>query len=189
MNRIHHWICRSSFWRRALERKLIPWAVADAKLGDNVLEVGPGPGLTTQLLRARARRLTALEIDSGLAHALGVTHRGHNVAIVNGDATRMPFSDASFSSALSFTMLHHVPSPELQNTVFSEVFRILQPGGTFAGTDSRVSWLMKLIHVHDTLVPIDPNTLPARLQQAGFSHVEIETDRRAFRFRAKKPSS
>ena len=33
-------------------------------------------------------------------------------------------------------MLHHVPSPALQDRVFSEARRVLRPGGVFVATDS-----------------------------------------------------
>lgn len=41
---------------------LLPDALGGVSLGDNVLELGPGPGLTTLLART-APRVTAVEID------------------------------------------------------------------------------------------------------------------------------
>jgi len=38
-------------WARMLETDLLPWLGRVADLGDDVLEVGPGPGLTTDKLR------------------------------------------------------------------------------------------------------------------------------------------
>ena len=67
MNLIHRWLCRSAGWRKQLEADVIPWVLRDVELGSEVLEVGPGPGLTTDLLRPRITHLTAIEIDSGLA--------------------------------------------------------------------------------------------------------------------------
>jgi hypothetical protein len=34
-------------------------------------------------------------------------------------------------------MLHHVPSPEIQDRLFGEVRRVLVPGATFDGTGDR----------------------------------------------------
>jgi SAM-dependent methyltransferase len=99
----------------------------------------------------------------------------------------MPFSDAQFSGGVSFTMLHHVPSPELQDKLLREVWRVLEPGGVFAGSDSRQSLLMRLIHNGDTLVPVDPDTFGLRLEAAGFEVVELEKNSDAFRFHARKP--
>jgi ubiquinone/menaquinone biosynthesis C-methylase UbiE len=152
-----------------------------------VLEVGPGPGLTTDLLRQAAPRLTALELDPKLAGALQSRLEGSNVRVVNGDATSMPFEDLEFSGAVSFTMLHHVPSPELQDQVLREVFRVLKPGGYFVGSDSLQNWWMRIIHIGDTLVPVLPDTFGVRLQRAGFEEIEVLKHSRAFRFRARRP--
>ncbi|MGA7169056.1 MAG: methyltransferase domain-containing protein, partial [Candidatus Sulfotelmatobacter sp.] len=59
-------------------------------------------------------RLTALEIDATLAGSLNSRLKGSSVQVIEGDATKMPFGDAEFSGAVSFTMLHHLPSRELQ---------------------------------------------------------------------------
>ncbi|MGH9444560.1 MAG: rRNA adenine N-6-methyltransferase family protein, partial [Terriglobia bacterium] len=67
MNQLHRWICRSGYWKRKLEEKVLPWVLGDLELGQNLVELGPGPGLTTDLLRLRVDRLTAVEIDSRLA--------------------------------------------------------------------------------------------------------------------------
>lgn len=186
MNRVHRFLCRSDFWRKTLEEKVMPWVLTGVDLGQEVLEVGPGPGLTTDLLRRRFIRMTALEIDSRLARALAARLDGSNVRIIHGDATNMPFEDGTFTGALACTMLHHVPSPSLQDQLFREVGRVLKPGGVFAGVDSRQSFLMRVLHVYDTLVPVDPRTLGARLEAAGFEDVSIEINETSFRFRAKR---
>ncbi len=165
----------------------MPWVISNAELGPNVLELGPGPGLTTDLLRRAVRRLTALEIDAKAAESLGSRLRSSNVEVVAGDATAMPFGDAQFSGGVSFTMLHHVPSPELQDKLLREVWRVLQPGGVFVGSDSLQSWLMRLIHIGDTLVPIDPDAIGGRLEVAGFEVVEVEKTSDSFRFHARRP--
>jgi len=152
-----------------------------------VLELGPGPGLTTDLLRQRASSLTAIEIDPALARSLAERLRGSNVRVVAGDATELPFADEQFSGVVSFTMLHHLPSPALQDQLFGEVWRVLEPGGVFVGSDSRQSWRMRMIHVGDTLVPIDPESVSPRLALAGFELVEVEKNSRAFRFHARRP--
>lgn len=187
MNRLHRWLCRSASWRKTLEAR-VPWVVSGVDLGDEVLEVGPGPGLTTDLLRPHIGRVTAIEIDSALAASLQARLRGSNVKVVQGDATAMPFADAQFSGAVSFTMLHHVASPELQDKLLEEVWRVLKPGGVFAGVDSRQSLGMRIIHIRDTLVPVDPDRFGLRLEAAGFTNIVIETEARAFRFHAWRPA-
>ncbi|MGD0221581.1 MAG: class I SAM-dependent methyltransferase [Terriglobia bacterium] len=188
MNRVHHWLCRSERWRKELEANVVPWVLGGVALGSNVLEVGPGPGLTTDILRSRVAALTALEIDPALAGSLAARMRGGNVTVIQGDATAMPFANAQFSGALCFTMLHHVPSPALQDKLLGEAFRVLQPGGVLAGVDGLTSTYMKLIHIFDTLVPINPLTFQARLQTAGFEDILVEANPTRFRFRAQRPA-
>ena len=96
-----------------------------------MLELGPGPGLTTDLLRKRVPHLTAIEIDRQLAESLASRLNGGNVEVVKGDATEMPFANAQFSSSVCFTMLHHVHTPALQDQLLREVWRVLRPGGVF----------------------------------------------------------
>ena len=167
----------------------MPWVLNGVDLGSGVLEVGPGPGLTTEILRPRFTHLTALEIDSALALALAARMRSSNVTVIQGDATDMPFPDAEFTGAVCCTMLHHVPSSALQDKLFREVFRVLQPGAMFAGVDGRTSLYMRLIHIYDTLVPVEPSTCQARLEAAGFEKVFIEATPKRFRFHAQKPVS
>jgi ubiquinone/menaquinone biosynthesis C-methylase UbiE len=187
MNFIHRRLCRSSRWGAVLKQFVLPWVLDGEDLGENVLEVGPGPGLTTDLLRSKFSRLTAIEIDGDYARALGRRMRDTNVAVVEGDATAMAFRDGEFSGAVSFTMLHHVASVAHQDRLLGEVRRVLAPGGVFAGTDSRMNFGMRLIHIFDTLTPVDPNTFGSRLESAGFEQVRVETNPYAFRFRASRP--
>ena len=109
MNRFHHWLCRSAQWRKTMHQR-VPWVVSTADLGPRVLELGPGPGFGTDVLRRSVEHLTAIEVDAGLAASLRSRLRGSNVQVIAGDATAMPFPDAQFSGVVSFTMLHHVPS-------------------------------------------------------------------------------
>jgi SAM-dependent methyltransferase len=188
MNLLHHWLCRSARWRKTVQQR-VPWVLSGANLGQNVLELGPGPGLTTDLLRLTAQRLTAIEVDPKLAKSLSSRLCGSNVEVVTGDATAMPFSDAQFSGGVTFTMLHHVPSPQLQDKLLREVWRVIAPGGVFVGSDSLQSFRMRLIHIGDTLVPVDPDTFGARLEAAGFEVLELEKNADAFRFHAQRPAA
>jgi SAM-dependent methyltransferase len=184
MNWFHRQVCRSGRWRRRVEHDLLPWALQGVDLGDDVLEVGPGPGVTTDVLRSRSPRLTAVEVDPATAAALERRLAGTGVRVVHGDATALPFEDGAFSSVLSFTMLHHVPSAALQDRLLAEARRVLRPGGVFAGFDGVASWLFRLIHIGDTYTPVDPATFGRRLEAAGFADVAVERGWGRFRFRA-----
>lgn len=164
----------------------MPWVLSGSNLGPDVLELGPGPGLTTELLKKTVERLTAIELDPQLAASLRARLAHSNVEVVTGDATGMPFPDSHFSGGVSFTMLHHVPSPHLQDKLLREVWRVLQPGGFFVGSDSMQSLFMRLIHIGDTLVPVNPDKFGVRLEAAGFEVLEIEKGAGVFRFQARK---
>jgi SAM-dependent methyltransferase len=187
MNRFHRWFCRSTYWKKTLEEKIVPWALKGVEMGDEVLEIGPGPGMTTEVLRRRFARLTSVEVDKLQAEALKLRLQGTNVRVVNEDATAMPFANASFSGAVSFTMLHHVPSPELQDRLLAEVRRVLQPGAMFVGTDSTWSRSFQLAHLFDTMVIVDPETFGQRLEAAGFTDVSVKVVKKMFGFRARRP--
>ena len=189
MNWFHRQVCRSGRWRRRLERELLPWALAGVELGDDVLEVGPGPGVTTDLLRGRAQRLTALEVDAKAAAALQKRLDGSGVRVYHGDGAAMPFADGAFSGVVAFTMLHHVPTAALQDRLLAEARRVLRPGGTFAGFDGVGSFLFRLIHLGDNYNPVSPDTFGRRLEAAGFADVAVERTGARFRFRARAPAS
>ena len=188
MNLAHRWLCRSDRWKNTVEKYALPWTLADIDLGARVLEVGPGPGVVTDLLRTRVAHLTCVEIDRGLANSLARRTAGQNVTVVWEDATKMSLPDGAFDGAVSFTMLHHVQSAALQDRLLAEVARVLRPGGIFAGTDSVYSRSLRLLHVFDTMILVDPQTLPARLEAAGFDGIRVDTNPYAFRFSARKPA-
>jgi len=187
MNLYHRRFCSSPGWRETLQTTVIPWVLRDYELGDHVLEVGPGPGLATDVLKEKFAKVTCLEIDKRMAESLAERMKGTNVEVRQGDGTAMPFAAESFSGAISMTMLHHVPSAELQDRLLAEVFRVLRPGGTFAGSDSMVSLRFRLVHLFDTMVVVPPQTFEGRLKRAGFVDVAVREGKGAFRFRARKP--
>jgi SAM-dependent methyltransferase len=187
VNKEHLARCSSAEWAEAVQRWIIPWVLENVDLGDDVLEVGPGPGLTTDALRARIARLTAVEIHPDLAAALSARLAGTNVEVVCADATRTPLAGGRFTGAVCLTMLHHVPSRQQQDAVLAEAFRLLRPGGVLAGQDSLDSPDLRSLHHDDIYVPVKPSGLRARLEAAGFTAVHVDTNEYAVRFRGTKP--
>lgn len=182
MNRIHHWYCRSATWKQRVDSELMPWALDGLTLEGPALEIGPGPGVTTDYLRKMVPSLMVLERDRLLGKQLLQRFHESNVHVIGGDATAMPFESGTFRTVFSFTMLHHVPSIAMQDRVIAESVRVLAPGGMFVGTDSRMSWRMKMFHWFDTMVIVDPSAFPQRLRNAGFRDPQIELSEGAFRF-------
>jgi ubiquinone/menaquinone biosynthesis C-methylase UbiE len=185
MNEEHLRLCASGEWADGLRQWIIPGALDGVELGDDVLEVGPGPGRSTDLLREMTPRLTAVEVDAELAEALSNRMSGTNVDVVHADATHMPFPDNRFSAAVSFIMLHHVPTAEQQDLLFAEVARVLRPGATFAGVDSLDTPEFRDLHVDDICNPIDGDRLETRLRAAGFAHVRVNINPYVIEFQAR----
>lgn len=185
MNLLHRRCCSSDRWAKSVEDELIPWALAEVVLGDNVLEIGPGYGANLRVLIDRAPHYTAVEIDPVMAKRLQDEY-GSRTRVVNDDGTATGLPAAEFSSVVCFTMLHHIPTAVLQNQLFVEAFRVLRPGGVFAGSDGVPSLRMRVAHFRDTYNPVSPETLPDRLRHAGFTDVVTDTRKGRQRWRAVK---
>jgi ubiquinone/menaquinone biosynthesis C-methylase UbiE len=172
-----HELCGSDEWRQVIREVILPWVIGGTDLGDDVLEVGPGYGATTDVLSTLTPRLRSVEIDDELAAMLRERFADTaSVEIINGDATALDFEDDTFTGAACFTMLHHVPTPKLQDRLFAEVARVLRPGAALVASDSIGSDGMEAAHEGDTYNPIDPASLPQRLQAAGFVDIEVKTN-------------
>jgi SAM-dependent methyltransferase len=185
MNLCHRLCCSSDRWAKEVENHALPMVLADVELSDNTLEIGPGYGAFLRVLVDRTPRLTAVEIDTPMAERLRRLY-GDRARIINGDGSDTGLPDNEFSSVVSFTMLHHVPTAELQDRLFAEAFRVLRPGGVFAGSDGVPSLMFRILHFRDTCNPVPPDTLPDRLRAAGFQDVDVKVGTGRQRWRAVK---
>jgi SAM-dependent methyltransferase len=175
VNQGHMEFCTSAAWQDLLVDQILPGALGLADLGPTVVEVGPGPGFTTELLCRTADHVTAVEIDADLVDQLRARADGSKVTIVLGDARATGLEAASFTGAASFHMLHHVPTHADQDEVFAELFRLLEPGGTLVLADGFDSECVRQFHEGDIYNPIDPDTLAGRLEPMGFAGVRTAT--------------
>jgi ubiquinone/menaquinone biosynthesis C-methylase UbiE len=94
----------------------------------DVLDVGCGQGIDLYGYAAAGARATGIDLTPRhceLAEAhLGAM--GLAATVVNGDAERLPFGDASFDRVSSNGVLHH--TPDLPGAL-REIRRVLRPGG------------------------------------------------------------
>jgi ubiquinone/menaquinone biosynthesis C-methylase UbiE len=186
MNENHARVCPSPEWAAHIQDEVLPSLTEHADLGDDMLEIGPGPGAATAWLRQRVKRLTALEIDDEAAGKLAGRYAGGNVEVVVGNGAELSYPDGSFDSVGCFTMLHHVPTVALQNKILAEAFRVLRPGGVLIGSDSLASNDLHHFHSGDTYNPIEPACLLGRLQTLGFDKITVMMDG-ILKFVARKP--
>jgi SAM-dependent methyltransferase len=187
MNSNHDRVCPTPEWAHYLQTEVLPQVTDGIDLGTTMLEIGPGPGASTDWLRQRVGQLTTLELEEEAAAKL--TERfaaAGNVEVRIGDATQIPWPADSFDSVGCFTMLHHVPTAALQNRVLAEAHRVLRPGGMLVASDSVHSVELHHFHEGDVYNPIDPGTLFTRLQTIGFDHIAVAVEW-GIRFRGRKP--
>jgi SAM-dependent methyltransferase len=189
MNSSHITFLSSPEWARMLEADLVPWIDSSGDLGDDVLEIGPGPGLTTDLLRARVARVTAVEVDHELATALAERLAGTNVVVLAGDGTETGLETDRFSGAVCFSVLHHLPTADAQDRLLTEMARVLRPGAILMGVDALDTDAIRVAHHGDVFTPIAPDTLAERLRAAGLRQIRLDRQDYQFRFVATVPSS
>lgn len=187
VNENHTQLLGTPEWAAHIHTDVLPVVTANIDLGDDFLEIGPGPGAATDWLRHRVRRLVAIELEPEAAAALAERFAGTNVEAVAGDATALPYPDESFSAVGMFTMLHHVPTRDLQNAILAGALRALRPGGWLIGSDGLPSDGLHQLHEGDTYNPVEPSAFLTRLQTLGFGDITLTlTD--TLLFRARKPA-
>jgi ubiquinone/menaquinone biosynthesis C-methylase UbiE len=113
-------------WRDIPFETIIPFAA----LGhSDVLEVGVGQGTHAQLLAPRCRSFTGIDLTG---HATQMTARrlrqtGFPGRILQMDAEKMAFADASFDYIWSWGVIHHSANTQ---SVLQEMHRVLRNDGT-----------------------------------------------------------
>ncbi|MCL6593724.1 MAG: class I SAM-dependent methyltransferase [Alicyclobacillus sp.] len=118
---------------------------------ERVLDVGCGTGHTALTLASRAAACVGLDLTremldeaEALTRARGFTH----VTWVQGDASHLPFADASFDLVTCRFAAHHFAAPA---QAVAEVARVLTPGGSF--------WLIDHYAPEDEELDVFINTL------------------------------
>jgi SAM-dependent methyltransferase len=187
MNAAERLFCSSSLWRYISARKALPWILSGAQLGDHLLEIGAGYGAATPYLEMHVSRVTSLEYDYKSLCKLK-SQINSAASLVCGDASVLPFAPQAFSAAIAVLVLHHLKSPQLQDRVFAEVFRVLRPGAIFLACEIPDSWLHHIGHIGSTFTPLAPDSVSPRLISAGFTNIAVDARPCAFRFAAIRPA-
>ena len=109
-----------------------PWKLGRLEAGERVLDLGSGAG-TDSLIAAQMvgpkGHVTGVDMTKQMldkartaAAEMGTAH----VEFVEAEAERLPFSDGSFDVVISNGVIDLIPD---KDAVFSELFRVLTPGG------------------------------------------------------------
>jgi demethylmenaquinone methyltransferase / 2-methoxy-6-polyprenyl-1,4-benzoquinol methylase len=105
-------------WRRATRAALAP------RLGERVLDVGAGTGVSTEELARSGAYAVGADLSLGMLQA---GHRSRpDVPLLAGDALRLPFHDATFDAVtISFALRNVVDT----GAALRELARVARPGG------------------------------------------------------------
>lgn len=116
---------QDAWWRGRAER----W-VRSARVvrpGGAVLDLGCGTGKLTE----RFESGVGLDVSAAMLH--GARGRiGQRVSLIQGSAFDLPFHDASFDAVVSAFVLRNLADLD---RVFTEIFRVVRPGGGIALVD------------------------------------------------------
>jgi demethylmenaquinone methyltransferase/2-methoxy-6-polyprenyl-1,4-benzoquinol methylase len=121
-------------WRRAMVDSVVEGGPA------TVLDVATGTaGVAVQLARRTGARVTGIDItEEMLRRGRAAVLQGRlqtRIALVSGQAERLPFADATFD-ALTFTyLLRYVADPA---ATIAELARVVRPGGIVASLEFHV---------------------------------------------------
>jgi ubiquinone/menaquinone biosynthesis C-methylase UbiE len=116
----------------------IPTDFAQIKAGDHILDLGSGAGNDCFVARAlvgEEGRVTGIDfteqmVSKAIDNCKRLGYR--NIEFVRGDIEEMPFSNDSFDVVISNCVLNLVPD---KTKAFSEIYRVLKPGGHFCVSD------------------------------------------------------
>lgn len=101
--------------------------------GGTALEIGCGRGVGVEVILRQfgAAHVCGIDLDPLQIERSRRRLQGHypgRVTLIEGDAERLPFADASFDAVFDFGALHHVP--DWQRSI-ADIRRVLKPDGTF----------------------------------------------------------
>lgn len=106
--------------------------ILEPRAGERVLELGPGVGIYSLPIAEALRpsgALEALDVQPEMLAALRARARAagiDNLALVEADAQRLPYADASFDAAYLVSVLGEIPDP---SATLRELRRVLKPSG------------------------------------------------------------
>lgn len=116
-------------WLGRLYRRRVELCLAECRGGDRVLEVGFGAGVSFLNLSAIYTEIHGIDLHSQIARVQAVFERhGIETQLEHGDVRQIPFPDRHFDTVLLVSILEHL-QPTDQAEAFSEIARVLKPGG------------------------------------------------------------
>jgi ubiquinone/menaquinone biosynthesis C-methylase UbiE len=107
--------------------------ISDVEEGEMVLDIGCGNGLMVPYLLDKGAYYVGVDIAENLTDIAKDRYKeaiaSGRVQFVTGEATELPVRDGEIDVAISFAVLHHLPSVKMREQFFSEIRRVLGPRG------------------------------------------------------------
>ena len=132
----------------------------DAGAGTRLVDVATGPGYVAAAAAARGAEVVGVDLSEAMLEY--ARERVPEATFVQGDATALPFEDASFSAYTAAFVLLHLGVPE---RAVAEASRVLEPRGRAALTvwdvPSRARWLGVLLDAVTDVGVEPPADVPA----------------------------
>lgn len=144
---------------------------------EKIIDVGGGTGLIAKVLRGREQDEDILVID--LSRSMLKKVKDSTLSVVQGNVTKFPIKDETFTFAILVNTLHHIYENK-QQVVLHEVFRILKKQGRIFvieiwHPDTFLSNLF--VKIEKILVGktqhLIPNKMQLAIQGAGFHDTKV----------------
>lgn len=122
--RFYYWPVLGSLYRKRVEMCL-----AELPGGQRILEVGFGTGLSFLNLKELYQEIHGIDLTADVDQVTNTfSDQNINLHLRNGNVLDMPYPDQFFDSVLLVSILEHL-QPQEQTAAFSEIKRVLKPGG------------------------------------------------------------
>ncbi len=135
---------------------------------DSLLDAGCGTGAVISLLSEKYphKKYTGIDLSPKMIDVAKL--KNINADFICGDCENLPFNDNSFDVVICSQSFHHYPDPE---KFFSNVLRVLRPGGRLILRDMTASNSVLLWLINHIEIPISN-----RIFKKGDVHVYSRND-------------
>jgi ubiquinone/menaquinone biosynthesis C-methylase UbiE len=184
--RAHDWEarCYPPETRARLQAFLPSWQV---ETGAHVLDLGTGPGVLLPYLAAYGVRVVAVDISMAMLQQ--AARKSMAFELVQADAQRLPFVDATFHQVICFAAFPHFPD---KAQAAQECARVLRPGGTLVIAHLLSREELARHHGHHGAVAADvlpeAGAMEAMLAAAGLRLIELVDHPGRYLARARRES-